>query len=47
MGSQKALIENPTELLMIQSIVNAFKRILGRPVKPKEPLSIDIVQSIA
>ena len=32
---------------MVQSIVNASKIILGRPVKPKEPLSIDIVQSIA
>ena len=27
--------------------MNASKRISGRPVKPKEPLSIDIVQSIA
>ena len=32
---------------MVQSIANASKRMLGRPVKPKEPLSIDIVQSIA
>ena len=27
--------------------MNASKRILGRPVQPNEPLSIDIVQSIA
>ena len=46
-GHKMALVENPTEHLMVQSIVNAFKRILGRPVKAKEPLSIDIVQSIA
>ena len=32
---------------MVQSTVNASKRILGRPVKPKGPLLIDSVQSIA
>ena len=42
-----ALVENPTKHFMVQSIVNASKRILGRPVKPNESLSIDIVQSIA
>ena len=46
-GHKMALVENPTEHLMVQSIVNAFKRILGRPVKAKEPLSTDIVQLIA
>ncbi len=43
-----ALTETPTEHIMVQSIVNAAKRILGKPpVSPKEPLSIDIVKSIA
>ena len=42
-----ALVEKLTEHLMVQSIVNASKRILGRTVKPKEPMSIDSVQSIA
>ena len=46
-GHKMALVENPTEHLMVQYIVNASKRILGRPVKPKEPVSIDTVQSIA
>ena len=46
-GHKKALVENPTEHLIVQSIVNASKRILGRPVKLKELLSIDSVQSIA
>ncbi len=40
------LTETPTEHIMVQSIVNAGKRILGKPVSPKEPLSIDIVKSI-
>ena len=42
-----ALVKNPTEHFIVQFIVNASERILGRPVKPKELLSIDIVQSIA
>ena len=42
-----ALVENPTEHFIVQSIVNASKRILGRSVKPKESMSTDIVQSIA
>ena len=46
-GHKMALVENPTEHLIVESIVNASERILDRPVKPREPLSIDIVQSIA
>ena len=46
-GHKMALVKNPTEHFIVQFIVNASERILGRPVKPKEPLSIDTVQSIA
>ena len=46
-GHKMALIENPTKHFVVKSIVNASKRKLGRRVKLKEPLSIDIVQSIS
>ena len=38
----------PTEHVLVQSVLNASKRtFIGRPINPKEPLEIEMIQSIA
>ena len=44
---QTALMESPTEHIVVKSVLNASRRILGKPVSPKEPLRLEIIQSIA
>ena len=44
---QTALMESPTEQILVKSVLNASRRILGKPVSPKEPLRLEIFQSIA
>ena len=44
---QTALMESPTEHILVESVLNASRRILGKPVSPKEPLRLEIIQSIA
>ena len=44
---QVALMSLPTEHVLVQSVLNAPKRILGKPMNPKEPLEIEMIQSIA
>ena len=44
---QVALMSSPTIHVLVQSVLNALKRILGRLINPKEPLEIGMIQSIA
>ena len=44
---QVALMSSPTDHVLVQSVLIASKRILGRPLNPKEPLEIEMIQSIA
>ena len=44
---QTALMESPTEQILVKSVLNASRRILGKPVSTKEPLRLEIIQSIA
>ena len=44
---QVALMSSPTDHVLVQSLLNASKRILGRPLNPKEPLEIEMIHSIA
>ena len=43
---QTALMESPTEHSLVKSVLNTSRRILGKPVSPKEPLRLEIIQSI-
>ena len=36
----------PTEHVLVQSVLNASKQILGRPINPKEPLEIEMIPPI-
>ena len=40
-------MESPTENILVKAVLNASRRILGKPVSPKEPLRLEIIQSIA
>ena len=40
-------MNSPTDHVLVQSVLNASKRILGRPINPKESLEIEMIQSIA
>ena len=40
-------MNSPTDHVLVQSVLNAYKRILGRPINPKEPLETEMIQSIA
>ena len=44
---QTALMESPAEQISVKSVLNASRRILGKPASPKEPLRLEIIQSIA
>ena len=37
------LMSSPTEHVLVQSVLNASKRISGRPINPKEPLQIEMI----
>ena len=39
-------MSSPIEHVLVQSVLNASKLILGRPINPKEPLEIEMIQSI-
>ena len=43
---QTALMESPTEHILVKLVLNASRRILEKPVSPKEPLRLEIIQSI-
>ena len=48
MGSHKAgLVSCPVSLFLVKSALEGAKRKLQRPVRPKEPLSVDTVQAMA
>ena len=40
-------MSSPTDHGLVQSVLNASKQILGRPLNPKEPLEIEMIQSVA
>ena len=44
---QTAVMESPTEHILVKSVLNASRRILEKPVSPKELLRLEIIQSIA
>ena len=44
---QVALMSSPTDHVLVQPVLIASKRILGRPLNPKETLEIEMIQSIA
>ena len=44
---QVALMSSPTDHVFVQALLIASKRILGRPLNPKEPLEIEMIQTIA
>ena len=42
---QTALMESPTEHILVKSVLDASRRILGKPVSPKERLHSEIIRS--
>ena len=40
-------MSSPTDHVLVQAVLITSKRILGRPLNPKEPLEIEMIQSIA
>ena len=40
---QTALMESLTENILVKSVLNVSRRILGKPESPKEPLRLEII----